>query len=348
MPDFPLPSTANSGEKLTVHLEVFIPFMLPGFRCIWITGLFWKKGKRTVSAIQNLSRGNKVYDVMISPLLRGVYKGKSGALFVEDLFGFTRFLLYEGEPVSLIVYPEIVKNGFNKEQIISGGDVATADMKRVRSDELLEVRKYYPGDDARRINWKMFASSGQLFLRIGEETPPPTGEITVVLHSDSNAISQMKNSVSYTDILISSYLTFVYAFVEKGCIVNAITPYVKEPIIFDPGKPDNLLKVLAGVTSYSQTNYPISKDFIYIVAHPGSEKLSEVVQSGNCEMKAFIKNLPVFQKANFYKKWFIRDSELSRLSIKEYNQLRTLKDEAERDLMNLKGLGKGKFYGEVI
>lgn len=48
-----------------------------------------------------------------------------------------------------------------------------------RNDDLLDSRPYHPGDDTRRINWKTYAHGGELFVRIGEEVPPPAHLATV-------------------------------------------------------------------------------------------------------------------------------------------------------------------------
>lgn len=48
-----------------------------------------------------------------------------------------------------------------------------------RSADLLEARHYQPGDDPRRINWNAYARTGELLLRIGERSIPPTERITV-------------------------------------------------------------------------------------------------------------------------------------------------------------------------
>ena len=53
--------------------------------------------------------------------------------------------------------------------------------RKRRSDELLETRRYVPGDDVRRLNWKLLAHAGELFLRLGEETPPPRARLLAVL-----------------------------------------------------------------------------------------------------------------------------------------------------------------------
>ena len=50
-----------------------------------------------------------------------------------------------------------------------------------RSDELIEARPYHPGDDTRRIHWKAYAHSEALFVRIGEEVPPPALSADIVV-----------------------------------------------------------------------------------------------------------------------------------------------------------------------
>ena len=348
IPDFAIPVSSNGGEDLTVHLEAYIPVIFPGFRCIWKIALKWNEGNRSILSNTHLKRGNNLYDVQFVQLLRGVYKGFSGLIILEDLFGFTRFTVYKGDPVSLIVFPEIEKNGFKREQIVSGGEVASADYERIRSDELLEVRKYYPGDDARRINWKMYAASGQLFLRMGEEIPPPTGEITVVLNSLSDQMNKLSEATLYTDLLISTYLAFIYAFVEKGCIVNTLVPLKKESMVFDPLKPDKLLMALSEITPESPLKITVKSDFVYIISHPGSISLREFSRNKPGDMKVFIKNLPELSKRRYLHQYVFRDEIKTFLKFNEKRNYVHLIQEGEKDLIYLKQIGKGRFHGEII
>lgn len=54
-------------------------------------------------------------------------------------------------------------------------------LSRDRNDELIEARPYHPGDDTRRIHWKAYAHSEALFVRIGEEIPPPSFNADIVV-----------------------------------------------------------------------------------------------------------------------------------------------------------------------
>lgn len=50
-----------------------------------------------------------------------------------------------------------------------------------RNDDHIETRPYHPGDDMRRINWRMYAHTGDLFVRIGEEVPPPAKAMRLLI-----------------------------------------------------------------------------------------------------------------------------------------------------------------------
>ena len=346
-PDFPIPSSVTARQSFFVPLEVSLPFLFPGFRCVWKTELSWSEGSRSTSVVTTLQRGNKLYGVPFQQILRGVYKGTSGEIIIEDLFGFTRFVIYRGVEISLAVFPAINKDGFDRKRILTGGEVATAEYKRIRSDELLEVRKYYPGDDARRINWKMFAASGELFLRIGEEIPPPTGKVIVVLSSESSLLTELNGSSFYTDSLIVSYLAFIYSLIDRGCRVSVFFPSIKEPFEFDPEKPDNLLSGLAGITSESHLSGLNGNDFFYFFTHPGSAYLKQLVEKKKGEVKVFIKNVPHIKERSLLKVIFFRDMG-NREKLKNIKTSLYLQKEVENNVSYLVRNGKGRIDAEII
>lgn len=66
---------------------------------------------------------------------------------------------------------------------------------RDRSDELIEARPYHPGDDTRRIHWKAYAHGEALFVRIGEEIPPPSLSADIVVDTRGLQSSQELDQV---------------------------------------------------------------------------------------------------------------------------------------------------------
>jgi uncharacterized protein (DUF58 family) len=51
----------------------------------------------------------------------------------------------------------------------------------VRTDDLIDHRPYIPGDDPRRINWKLYSHGGELFVREGEREPPPRSKMVIIV-----------------------------------------------------------------------------------------------------------------------------------------------------------------------
>jgi hypothetical protein len=51
----------------------------------------------------------------------------------------------------------------------------------LRDAERYDARRFQPGDDVRHLNWRLFAHTGELFVRIGDELPPPSVAFTVAI-----------------------------------------------------------------------------------------------------------------------------------------------------------------------
>jgi uncharacterized protein (DUF58 family) len=63
----------------------------------------------------------------------------------------------------------------------SGGDSQRQTLRYQRTDNLIDHRPYIPGDDPRRINWKLFGHAGDLFVREGEPEPPPHSKLSILI-----------------------------------------------------------------------------------------------------------------------------------------------------------------------
>jgi uncharacterized protein (DUF58 family) len=120
---------------------------------------------------------------------RGAYFGAYDYLFICDIFGFfkvpvkikSRNKRSGGE--RLLVYP-MVSRETPVDTRNSGGGERTAKNAFVASDDLIEQRQYVPGDDPRRINWKLYGHSEELFVREGEKWGEPLSEIILVIDTN--------------------------------------------------------------------------------------------------------------------------------------------------------------------
>ena len=66
----------------------------------------------------------------------------------------------------------------------AGDSQFTPEISFQRTDNLIDNRPYVPGDDPRRINWKLFGHGSGLFVREGEREPPPHSNIFILVDNE--------------------------------------------------------------------------------------------------------------------------------------------------------------------
>lgn len=118
---------------------------------------------------------------------------EGGTLFrVTDILGFFSWDLFSADRGARrpgLAFAPLPRNLPSKEGVfLTGGSRHQPRGKPRRRDDLLEVRPYFPGDDPRRIHWKMLSHTGDLFLRVGEETPPPRDRWVLLLDPGCGAL----------------------------------------------------------------------------------------------------------------------------------------------------------------
>lgn len=249
-PDFVsilLPSTGlSSGETGTAHLSARLPRALPpGFTVRFTLPLRWHdRLLRSVSS--RLSNGTTRLSVSIRASRRGMYRSEAAILEIRDVLGFTLNRMPVPLAESLAVFPSTDSEG--PWRILAEGDNPSASRsRRRRSEDLLEVRKYYPGDDVRRLNWKVFAHSRELFLRVGEETPPPESRLLFLLDTTVNPLIPRGLSDGCLDGLVDSCAAAMVALASEGMTVLLCRPGARECREYSMEAKNELLSALADV-----------------------------------------------------------------------------------------------------
>lgn len=179
--DLSLPAEeVYAGREVRAHLRALLPaVILPVFHVTFKTRLSWHTRECVISG--SLKPGMNEGFFTFLPAKRGVYTADWTRLIVRDILGFTSSFLAVESRNSLTVLPEDIRPAKLPPRAGDGGELTAVRRAVTRSDELLDARKYYPGDDVRRVNWNMFAHLGELYIRIGEEIPPPNSRILVAL-----------------------------------------------------------------------------------------------------------------------------------------------------------------------
>ena len=99
----------------------------------------------------------------------------------------------------------------------AGDSSLTPELSLQRSDILIDHRPYTPGDDPRRINWKLYGHGGNLFVREGEREPPPHSALAVLVDGEYDpALYDKPNARHGVDLLCENALAVAVACSESG------------------------------------------------------------------------------------------------------------------------------------
>ncbi|MDR2522008.1 MAG: DUF58 domain-containing protein, partial [Spirochaetaceae bacterium] len=127
-----------------------------------------------------------------------------------DCFGFwtARLTLVREEAARLCVtVPPLELPAAARAQ--HGGDGGRDERRAVKSPELLDNRAYIPGDDPRRINWKLYGHSGDLYVRTESADRPPRACLTLIVDTEfDGALFTPTAARAAVDALCAAALAF--------------------------------------------------------------------------------------------------------------------------------------------
>jgi len=122
---------------------------------------------------------NRAYSLNSEQLKRGAEQAYLCWL-LESPFKLFRWSIKLEDPLDFWVYPAMSKAEIPYVLPSAGSDLSQ-NYSSVSTQEFYESRKYHPGDDPRKINWKHYARTGDLHVRIDEKGLPRHREIYCVL-----------------------------------------------------------------------------------------------------------------------------------------------------------------------
>jgi uncharacterized protein (DUF58 family) len=270
-----------AGEETEAQLQGTMPrLFVPGFSVRFRLPLEWHvRSIQTVRA--TLSPGKNEVPITFTPRNRGRYRASRALLEVRDILGLTSKGVSLPMEESVKVFPRLPLHGEPIMTMDEGGDSVRYKRTRRRSEELLEVRKYFPGDDPRKINWKLFAHSSELFLRIGEETPPPESRFLFILDSSANPLVPARGRADFLDGLVEASALAMTMLLNRGTEVFFWWPGTRRCRLFDAGSSLGLMGLLSDVwwTGPEWTLDPPTRRGIraIVFSSPGSPSLKRIM-----------------------------------------------------------------------
>ncbi|MDR0718722.1 MAG: DUF58 domain-containing protein [Treponema sp.] len=180
---------------------------------------------------------------------RGAYFGTEDEFFVSDAPGFFRFSVFVEpvEGVRLLVAPTAARD-YLPLAVESGGTEHRIEPKYRKTDDLTDHRPYVPGDDPRRINWKLYGHGPQeeLFVREGESEPPPHSRLLILIdtQADEELFTLHEARVS-VDMLCENALAAALEFSSRG--IDILIGYTGGKVLL--GSPEDAERKNAGFAS---------------------------------------------------------------------------------------------------
>jgi len=149
---------------------------------------------------------------------RGAYFSAYDEFIVFDILGFFRFTfrLPVENDARLLASPRAVDEppAVNAR---AGESTLKPEFSIQRTDNLIDHRPYVPGDDPRRINWKLYGHGGGLFVREGEYEPPPQSNIVIFIDTEYDPLLYRKREARHgIDMLCENALAAALACAESG------------------------------------------------------------------------------------------------------------------------------------
>jgi uncharacterized protein (DUF58 family) len=272
------------GERTEAFAEAALPPVLPpGFAARFSVPLRWHD-RRITTLGGPLATGRSQRQIPFTAAQRGVYRSAGAVLDVHDVLGLTSHRLVVADKDSLTVFPRVTRAEELSRFFEQAEDTAVWSRRRRRSEELLEARKYYPGDDMRRLNWKVFAHMDELFLRVGEEVPPPESRVLCVLDTAANPLIPREYRADYLDALVEAASSFMTLLASRGVNVMLSFPGLPTCRSFDPESQPLLLAILSDAWWTEAPWVPVlpaSPVHVVVFSTPGSRGMPSIMSAVN-------------------------------------------------------------------
>jgi hypothetical protein len=195
-------------------------FRLPGILIRCALGLSTRDGRRLDHFFDPdfLEKGMSFFNAPG----RGAYYGEGDRLLVFDIVGLfcAAIILPQAPGPRLLVMPQAAEQAVFLSAR-SGGTEQRAELHFLRTDDLIEHRPYVPGDDPRRINWKLYGHAGDLFVREGEREPPPHSRLVILIDTQTDGgLYTAEAGRRGVDLLCENALALALEYEDRGMDVG--------------------------------------------------------------------------------------------------------------------------------
>ena len=150
-------------------------------------------------------------------LHRGRYFYKRQYLNIRDFAGFFSVVFVQPPCLSAaytVVQPVLPPNKALAPDLRSRAVNALPSQERTH--ELYESRPYFPGDDPRKIHWKLYAHTQTLSIKLGAFEPPPVKRLTIYIEEPVVLKKEWVSAASVYDAFIGRLSGVIVQLLNAG------------------------------------------------------------------------------------------------------------------------------------
>ncbi len=205
---------------------------------------------------------------------RGLWTGRK-YLELTDPFGLFEWDVFDDGVDRVAVPPRRRETTGDADSGRPSYDTASAPRPREDAEEQLERRDYRPGDDTRRLDWKQLARTGDMLVRIGDDTVPLRGRVwidVVLPPSDGFPVPGIRNpgragqDLEAMDLLLTSADALVRRFRNAAVESMVRLPGEKD---WQNAEGDSWpLRLAAALPAEPAAGLPPSGERLWILSHP--------------------------------------------------------------------------------
>ena len=120
-----------------------------------------------------ISSSNRVFEIEYIPKLCGIVELSCTKAMAYDILGLVDLSIKKPETKSITVYPKKVAIQLEKRNdagSIRDGDQYEKNKKGMDMSDIYDMREYIPGDNIRRVHWKLSSKLDNMVIREGSDT----------------------------------------------------------------------------------------------------------------------------------------------------------------------------------
>jgi uncharacterized protein (DUF58 family) len=214
------PAVVDAGEAVEERFVLSKVPVPPAFRLHIEESLPRRLGGETRFALdRSVSRADATVSAPLPRTPRGVYALGPATIWYEDVLGLTRVRVASRATASLRALPRLRPLALEKKpRALAKAEGALSMLSRMATEEHYGVRAYVPGDDVRRLHWKLSVRTGTLQVRVPEAVPYAPRKVLLVLDSylpEADGVIE-EHLESLLDLLVEGWVALAHTLAKRG------------------------------------------------------------------------------------------------------------------------------------